>query len=142
MGNLKFLFLLGFAIFSGEALADITVIGFDGPVPSYRDTGKYTPGKQLPDDHVFDIPRCNELIVWQGKQLLGLCGEYRGTLSAYRARRRCDFSQCYFHATGERQSGYERYFHTMCERGIICSELCRNVYKLVEDKTKLKLACP
>jgi hypothetical protein len=144
MGKLKFLFLLAFVIFSEQALAEIIVIddGTHGQI--------YASGKRLPDNHVFNIQGCVvEFIVSSGKDLIKIPGGFKGTLSDYR-RGRNSFhgiasrdGRCFFlDGKPEREQNFRNYFHKFCEIKRECTEACRHIYKLVEDKTKLKLACP
>jgi hypothetical protein len=144
MGNLKFLFLLAFVMLSAQALADIIVVddGADGQI--------YASGERLPDNHVLDIDGCSrEFIVSSGNDLIKIPGGFKGTLSDYREGRNFYHGiakrdgHCRFRdGKPEREQNYQNYFHEFCESKHECTEACRHIYKLVEDKTKLKLACP
>jgi len=139
--TIMLLSVLGLISFSRFALAETTVIGFD-PSPALsskfepQDDPTYPPGKQLADDHIFQISDCDDLVLARNNKIIHLRGPFHGRVSDYKGNSRCPGF-----GPSDRMSSYEYYFHSVCEKSRNCTQLCKITYKNIQNKSSLLLTC-
>jgi hypothetical protein len=123
------------AVFAETAAADIVVIS--------SDSEGYKVGQKLNDDATLNIPSCATLVLRSGNKFLTLHGQYEGKLSEYPHGPVifCSEPSRPLRAPGERESVYDQYFHTICEKQTACDATCKAVFELLTHKEGVKINC-